>query len=139
MSYAEERAAIEEHFSRYLWSIDTGDAETLVDCFTPDGTLESPAIGGYAGHDAIRKFAMRFARFHERGAQLRHVVSTFIVEVSGESATAKCYLLVFITRNGQSRLLGPGTYDCELRKSNGRWRFTRRIVTMDHEYELEGI
>jgi ketosteroid isomerase-like protein len=137
--YADERALIEELFSRYLWSIDTGDVEILVDCFTPEGSLESPAVGKYAGHEAIREFAMRFARFREQGSQLRHVVSTFRIEISGETAFARCYLLAYITRNGKSSLLGPGTYACNLQKNDGRWRFTRRIVTMDHEYELEGI
>ncbi|MBO0690236.1 MAG: nuclear transport factor 2 family protein, partial [Candidatus Dormibacteraeota bacterium] len=45
MSTVEDRLGVSDLFSRYLWAIDTGDVETLVSCFTEDGTLESPALG----------------------------------------------------------------------------------------------
>jgi nickel-dependent lactate racemase len=37
-------------------------------------------------------------------------------------------LSVFPTKDGESRLLAPGRYDCELRKVAGEWRFQRRVV-----------
>lgn len=135
----EDRIRIEDLFSRYMWAIDTGEVEALVACFTESGALESPAVGRYAGHSEIRRFALRFARFRERGSQMRHVISNLVVAVSGDTATARCYLVVFLTRDGSSRLLGPGRYECELRKTDGEWLFERRVVIMDHEYELEGI
>jgi hypothetical protein len=46
---------------------------------------------------------------------------------------------VFLTRDGESRLLAPGRYDCELRKTDGQWRFQRRVVLHDHDYTLEGL
>jgi len=135
----EDRVRIEDLFSRYMWAIDSGDVEALVSCFTQSGALESPAVGKYAGHGAIREFASRFARFRERGSQMRHVISNLVVTASGDTASARCYLVVFLTREGSSRLLGPGLYDCELRRVDGQWLFERRVVTMDHDYELEGI
>ena len=124
---------------RYTTALDRGDVETIVDCFTPDGSLDSPAVGRHAGHAAIRAFAERFARFHERGAQLRHVISNLAVEINGDHAQATCYLLNVLTRNGKSELLAPGRYECELVKSAGKWRFQRRVVILDHEITLEGI
>jgi ketosteroid isomerase-like protein len=135
----EDRVRIEDLFSRYMWAIDSGDVETLVSCFTQTGALESPAVGRYAGHAAIREFASRFARFRERGSQMRHVISNLVVTASGDTAAVRCYLVVFLTRDGSSRLLGPGRYDCETKKVDGQWLFERRVVTMDHDYELEGI
>jgi hypothetical protein len=136
----EDRIGIEDLFSRYMWAIDGGDVEGLVACFTETGALESPAVGRYAGRDAVRSFAQRFSRFRANGSQMRHVVSNLLVEQDGEgTARARCYLVVFLTRDGSSRLLGPGQYDCELRKVAGRWLFERRVVAMDHDYELEGI
>jgi len=70
----EDRLAIGDLFVRYTTALDRGDVETLVDCFTPDGSLDSPAVGQHSGHAAIRVFAERFARFNERGGQLRHVI-----------------------------------------------------------------
>jgi uncharacterized protein (TIGR02246 family) len=135
----QDRLSIEDLFIRYTCALDAGDVETLVACFVEDGSLESPAVGKYAGRDAIREFATRFARFRQNGSQLRHVISNLRAAVDGDRASAQCYLLVFVTRDGKSRLLGPGAYDCELSRIEGQWLFQRRIVTMDHDYELEGI
>lgn len=135
----QDRIMIDDLFIRYTCALDAGDVDTLVGCFAEDGSLESPAVGKYAGRAAIREFARRFARFRERGSQLRHVISNLRAEVDGDRGSAKCYLVVFLTRDGKSRMLAPGTYDCTLVRVEGQWLFQRRIVTMDHDYELEGI
>src|SRR2546429_4311998 len=109
-----------------MTALDRGDVETLVDCFTPDGALDSPAVGQHSGHAAIRAFAGRFSRFNERGGQLRHVISNLAVTIEGERAQASCYLLNILTRNDKSELLAPGRYECDLVKSEGNWRFPRR-------------
>ena len=140
LGYVQDRLAIEDLFVRYTTALDRGDVETLVDCFTPDGSLDSPAVGSHAGHAAIRAFAERFAAFNRRGAQLRHVISNLAVEIDGERARATCYLLNILTRDGESRLLAPGRYECDLVKSaDGRWRFQRRVVILDHPIKLDGI
>ncbi len=135
----QDRLMIDDLFIRYTCALDAGDVDTLVACFAKDGSLESPSVGRYAGHAAIREFAQRFARVRERGSQLRHVISNLRIDVDGDRGSAKCYLVVFLTRDGTSRLLAPGTYDCELVKTLGQWLFQRRVVTMDHDYVLEGI
>ena len=139
LGYLEDRLAINDLFVRYATALDCGDVETLVDCFTPDGSLDSPAVGRHAGHVAIRAFAERFARFHEGGAQLRHVISNLAAEIDGDRATATCYLLNMLTRDGKSQLLAPGRYECELVKSAGQWRFHRRVVILDHQITLDGV
>jgi uncharacterized protein (TIGR02246 family) len=135
----EDRLAISDLFVRYTCALDAGEVETLVDCFTEDGALVSPAVGAHTGRAAIRAFAQRFARFRQNGSQLRHVISNLIMQVDGERGHATCYLTVFITRDGQSRLLAPGQYDCQLRKVDGDWRFQNRVVRHDHDYTLEGL
>jgi hypothetical protein len=69
------------------------------------------------------------------------MVTNIAAEVAdgGERARASAYLLVFITRDGKSRRLPPGRYECELVKTAGEWRFSRRVVFHDHDYTLEGI
>ena len=119
LGYLEDRLAISDLFVRYTTALDRGDVDTIVDCFTPDGSLASPAVGRHSGHAAIRAFAERFARFHERGAQLRHVISNLAVAIDGDHARATCYLLNILTRNGKSELLAPGRYECELVKAQG--------------------
>jgi hypothetical protein len=135
----EDRLAINDLFVRYTTALDAGDVETIVGCFTEDGLLESPTVGTHAGSAAIRDFARRFARFRESGAQLRHLISNLVVTVDGDRAKAGCYLLNVITRDGQSRLLAPGRYECDLSKIDGQWLFQRRRVILDHEVVLEGV
>lgn len=139
MSAIEDRLAINDLFVRYTTALDAGDIETIVGCFTEDGSLESPTVGTYTGRTAIREFATRFARFRERGSQLRHVISNLAVRLDGNRALATCYLLNVITRNGQSELLAPGRYECRLAKIDGEWLFEHRLVILDHEVRLEGV
>lgn len=139
MTAIEDRLAIESPFVRYTTALDNGAVETVIGCFTEDAVLESPAIGTIAGHAAIREFARRFAAMREGGTQFRHMISNFAVAISGETAHATCYLLVLITRDGASRRLPPGRYECDLVKQSGRWRFRRRVVFHDHAYTLDGL
>ena len=135
----EDRLLINDLFVRYTTALDAGDVDTIVACFTEDGALESPAVGVYAGRQGIRDFATRFARFHKRGAQLRHFISNLAVQVDGDRARATCYLLNVITRNGKSEMMAPGRYDCQLVKINGEWLFRHRLVVLDSEFPLDGI
>lgn len=139
MPSIEDRLLINDLFVRYTTALDAGDVETIVACFTEDGALESPAVGVYSGRQGIRDFAARFARFHERGAQLRHFISNLAVQVEGDRARATCYLLNIITRNGKTELMPPGRYDCQLLKVGGEWLFQHRLVVLDGEVALDGI
>ena len=130
---------INDLFVRYTTALDAGDVETIVGCFTEDGALESPVVGVHAGKAAIRGFAERFARFRERGSQLRHFISNLAVQVEGDTARATCYLLNLITRDGKTEVMAPGRYDCQLVKLNGAWLFKHRLVILDGEVKLEGI
>ena len=130
---------IHDLFVRYTTALDADNVETIVGCFTEDGALESPAVGVYAGRQGIREFAERFARFHERGSQLRHFISNMAVQLEGDAARATCYLLTVITRNGKTELMPPGRYDCRLEKIGGQWLFKHRLVVLDGEFKLDGI
>jgi uncharacterized protein (TIGR02246 family) len=135
----DDRTQINDLFVRYTTALDAGDVETIVGCFTEDGTLESPAVGIYAGRQGIREFAERFARFRENGSQLRHFISNLAVQLDGDAARATCYLLNVITRGGKTELMPPGRYDCRLAKVAGQWLFRHRLVVLDGEVKLEGI
>jgi 3-phenylpropionate/cinnamic acid dioxygenase small subunit len=129
--------AINNLFVRYATALDACDVETVVACFEPDGSLDSPVLGRFEGSDGIRAFAMRTVTLkEEQGVQFRHVVSNLRVDVDGNLARARCYLLDFLTRDGKTELLSPGEYTCELKRTNGVWRFVQRSVTMDRAFAL---
>ncbi len=135
----EDRLAINDLFVRYATALDNGDVDTIVGCFTEDGSLESPAVGVYSGRAGIREFSNRFAAFRARGSQLRHVLSNLVVNVNGDQAHATAYLVNIITRNGKSEMMPPGRYDCRLERVEGEWLFKHRLVVLDAEFKLEGI
>jgi uncharacterized protein (TIGR02246 family) len=136
-----DRLAIGDLSVRYATALDDGDAETVVACFTADAVLESPVIGEIRGAAAIRAFADRFAAQRAARVQFRHMITNIAVALSPgrDAARATAYLLVAISENGAHRTLPPGRYDCDLVKADGAWRFSRRTVTHDHEYTLDGI
>ena len=135
----EDRLAIHDLFVRHTTALDQGDVETVVDCFTDDAVLESPVIGIIAGREAICAFADRFAAQRAGGTQFRHMITNIVAEVEGDRALASAYLLVLITRDGKSRSLPPGRYECEVVEQDGAWRFSRRVVFHDHAYTWEGL
>jgi uncharacterized protein (TIGR02246 family) len=135
----EDRFAINDLFVRYTTALDAGDVETIINCFTEDGSLESPAIGKHSGRDGIRTFSERFASLSGRGVQLRHVISNLAMTVNGDHARATCYLTNIVTTDGKSQLMPPGRYDCELRRVAGAWLFQNRLVVLDAPFQIPGI
>ena len=125
-------------FTRYAIALDHGEVDTIVACFTEDGIVDSPIMGSFSGHAAIRDFAERNARLRQSGAQMRHVISNVQMDVDGDRANAVCYLTNFITRDGKAELVSPGVYDCKLVKRDGVWLFAYRLVTLDRPAKIEG-
>ena len=127
-------------FIRYATSLDRGDVDAVVDCFTENASIVSPVLGEFSGYAGVRDFAERTARRkRDEGVQFRHVVSNLVADIEGDRAHATCYLLDFRTRDGKTELLSPGEYECVLRKTHGRWRFERRAVRMDRTFRADDI
>jgi len=122
-------------FVRYTTSLDACDVDAVVDCFAPEGWLESPVLGRFEGHPGIRAFVGRTINVRdERGGQFRHVISNLRVATDGDRGVATCYLLDYLTVGGKTELLSPGEYECELTRIEGAWRFANRIVRMDQAF-----
>ena len=134
-----DRMEIYDLFVRYTTALDACEIENVVACFSADCSLESPILGAFRGHSGIRDFANRTLRQkEEHGAQFRHVISNLAIDVQGDRARATCYLLDFVTIRGDTQLLSPGRYDCDLVRSEGKWLFTKRVVLMDRNFTLPG-
>lgn len=135
----EDRFAVQDLFIRYATALDSGDVEGIVACFTDDGALESPVLGVKAGMAAIREFAERFSAFQKRGNQLRHIMTNFAIDVDGDTARARCYLVNILTTGGKTTYGPPGRYDCQLARVNGAWKFRHRLVVLDGPFPLDGL
>jgi 3-phenylpropionate/cinnamic acid dioxygenase small subunit len=133
----EDRLAIEDLFTRYTTALDEGDVEGVVGCFTEDGRIDSPIVGRHEGRSQLRDFAEKTAEpIRLRDARFRHVVTNLRIEAADGRARARCYLLDFVTIDGETKLLSPGEYDCDLVKVGEEWLFTSRRVHMDRMFSI---
>ena len=144
----EDRLAIEEMYARYVYALDTADADAYAGLFIKDGFL---SIGGepYNGRDAIHKViaALRdrpafksipVDTHGRRFSHVRHVVTSFKVDIKGDTATAESFWME-VKANGKDpeglgfapTVLNMGRYEDELVKQGGQWLFAKRIVVGD--------
>ncbi len=125
----EDRLAIQELMARYNFAIDFGDVETYLACFTEDGGF-SNVYGSSKGQVALRQYiSERTAERQER--PLRHMATNIVIEVKGDRASARCYLLLLQVTPEGLKLLTTGVYKDELQKIGGAWRFSHRRVEFD--------
>jgi hypothetical protein len=132
-----DRTAILEVMQKYVWSVDSLDADGYVSVFTEDAVIDSNGSLS-RGHDAIRKvvtgLASRYEALRAEGkppGRLYHVISN--ERVSFTSATAAVYRSYWQTmRKGQDGRYvagGFGTSEDHLVKLDGQWRIKlRRLV-----------
>jgi 3-phenylpropionate/cinnamic acid dioxygenase small subunit len=131
MSEIEDRFKIHDLFARYMRSVDNWDEAELFACFTEDGVLETPILGGrFAGREGQRQFVEK-GRKNGAGRQTRHLFTNLEVEIDGDRAHARAYLVVNSSKDGQTTIFGTGHYDCRLKKLDGRWLFAERKVFID--------
>ncbi len=131
MTEIEDRIKIHDLFVRYTLAVDNWDEPALLACFTEDGVLETPVLGGrFAGREGQHEF-MRLGRSRGEGSQSRHVFSNLGVHLEAAGATAHAYFVVYSTRNGKSELAVVGRYSCRLKKLGNEWLFEYRGVSID--------
>jgi len=127
----EDRIKIHDLFVRYCSAVDNWDEPALLCCFTEDGVLETPVLGGrFAGRDGQREF-VRVGHSRAKGGQMRHFFSNLTVQLDSLRATAQSYFVVYSTKDGKSELSVVGQYKCILRKLANEWLFEYRGVSVD--------
>lgn len=138
MSYAEDRALIEDLEARYMYALDWLDADAYVATFTEDGVLDW-AFGVARGREAIREEmkrmrayfdGLRQAQAPERPARLRHFITNRTVRIEGDRAWGCAYWFEINNdiRGRWPYVGGYGHYEDELRKVDGQWLFARRKI-----------
>ena len=137
----EDIVEIEQLLHRYCFAVDGGGPEDVAALFSETAVLvpvytgEAPA----SGRAAILQWYVNYQK-GARGAvdHLRHVITNPLIEVSGDHATAQCYL----TANAVSKASGKagataGTYKDRLVKEAGRWLFAERRIHVHYATESE--
>jgi len=138
MSYADDRAQIENLQARYMFALDWQDAAAYAATFTEDGELDwamGVARGRAAIRDEVAGMRAAFARREAvdaplRPARLRHFITNVTLRIEGDQATGNAYWLELNNdvRDRWPYVGGYGHYDDVLRKVDGEWLFARRKI-----------
>jgi hypothetical protein len=139
---AYDRTEIAETFSRYAAGLDENDPELLGMALAQDCVLDFSAGG--------EKLGLDFPVLHGRAAVVEaliaiigpldtsHTASNLRIEVNGERATMKAFLMAQHympgdgPRRGTEHALLMNRYDTELVRDGRHWRFTR--LTIDNAW-----
>jgi hypothetical protein len=118
----EDRILIRELYGLYADASCRGDREQWVSCFTADGQWNSH-IFRCTGHAELR------AQWDQLWADWDNVAfwcEIGPIAVSGDTATVRAYAreIVALSAGGLFKLFG--SYDDELVRQDGAWRFARR-------------
>jgi hypothetical protein len=142
MSFADDRAEIDNLLTRYLFAFDGRDPEAYAATFTPDGSVVF-VRGEVKGREALEQMVrtidlMGGLTGEERSFPgstrpvpvVRHLVTSTMVEVDGDTAKAYSYWFQISTANYRRlpEVLGFGHYEDDLVRLDGKWLFQRREV-----------
>lgn len=126
MSHA-DREAIRQLKHEYCFRVDDGDYAEWAALFTADGEFNSSQGGVYEGPEEIEQFATE--EFEPAFEQTAHVVTNSVIDVDGDEATGRWYLLLFYeSPEGETGWIQT-TYRDEYRKVDGEWLIARTNST----------
>ena len=86
------------------------------------------AAGGPAGIQAFMEKSMGMA---PNAAKNYHLLSNFVITVSGDTATAWSRWAFVVPGERGASIAQAGRYDDTLVRENGRWKFKRRVASND--------
>jgi ketosteroid isomerase-like protein len=114
----------------YTYAIDSGDYENLDRIFTADAVGDYDRAGLVEGVEAIKALCRQAL---EPLTAAQHLNANHLVNISGDEATASCYLTVHLYREdtpGGDHLKMGGRYDDQLVRTDKGWRIKHRKLTL---------
>ena len=128
---AAARAAIETLIHTYAERLDLGDLEGVGRLFA-DATYGSAGIEPLRGAKAVTDIMEASVQLHDGIPRTKHVTTNLIIEISGDTATARSYFTVFQACDGiDLQPIVQGRYHDRFRCGGGQWSFAARVVYMD--------
>lgn len=121
---ADDRAEIVELFARYAWAGDTGDVESYVALFTPDGVFDGVA-GYYEGREGFVELVESMVK-GPRSKGLQHWVSNSVFDGGGDRCTVKSMCFAPRRIENEHAIVFVGYYVDHCVKIDGNWLFERR-------------
>jgi uncharacterized protein (TIGR02246 family) len=134
----EDRIAVEDVMARYVWAVDSFDADGYVAVFTDDATIDSNGSIS-KGHDEIRKIVTNLIRRRDDNkskglpaANLYHMVSNVRITFPkpGEALHQSYWQTVRRDKDGTMTAAAMGRSEDHLVKRNGKWLIQSRKLTV---------
>ena len=127
----EAQAAIFDLLYQYAHSIDYGDEQGFVDCFTEDAVWEAHnAVTGTVMSNTGHTELMHFVAGHTRPPELyhKHLIIEPRVHIDGDTASSTCYFVLVVSPpGGVPEVVTFGRYVDRLqRDAAGNWRIANR-------------
>lgn len=116
---------IKELNARYNFAVDERDNAAWAGCFTRDGVFHALLEGHTpTGTQQLSDFV---DIVNDAFGAMHHLTTNEIIEITGDTATQKCYLLFFARKDGH--LDGSiCVYDDALTREDGAWKYSSRKV-----------
>jgi uncharacterized protein (TIGR02246 family) len=134
----EDRIAVEDVMARYVWAVDSLDADGYVAVFTEDAVIDSNGSIS-KGHEEIRKIVTNLIQRREDNkakglptANLYHVISSVRItfQKPGEALHQSYWQTVRRDKSGQMIAAAMGHSEDRLVKRNGKWLIQWRKLTV---------
>ena len=134
----EDRIAVEDVMARYVWSVDSLDADGYVAVFTEDAVIDSNGSIS-KGHEQIRKIVTDLVkRANDNNAagkpagNLHHVISNvrIVFPKPGEAIHYSYWQTVRKGDDGKMIAAAMGRSEDHLVKRNGKWLIQFRKLTV---------
>jgi uncharacterized protein (TIGR02246 family) len=134
----EDRIAVEDVMARYVWAVDSLDAEGYVAVFTEDAIIDSNGSIS-KGHEEIRKIVTDLIQRRDDNkakglptSNLYHVISSVRITFPkpGEALHQSYWQTVRRDKDGRMTAVAMGRSEDRLVKHNGKWLIQRRRLTV---------
>ena len=114
-----DREEICELISRYCWHVDHLEWPEWLDLFTQDASWRAGDFGPFVGREAMTKLTRSLENL-VLASRSRHFAACEIVDLEGDSARMRSYILVAAAAS--QLVTTVGEYDILAAKDAGRWR-----------------
>jgi uncharacterized protein (TIGR02246 family) len=134
----EDRTAVEDVMARYVWAVDSLDAEGYVAVFTEDAVIDSNGSIS-KGREEIRKIVTNLIKRRDddraKGlptANLYHVISNVRITFpkAGEAVHQAYWQTVRRDKDGRMTAAAMGRSEDHVVKRNGKWLIQSRKLTV---------
>lgn len=109
--------------AKYCWHVDHGEWDEWLSLFADDVHWGAKGARPFEGRESMEKVARGLAKRKEGAAPTRHLLTADIIDVAGDHATAKGYVVV--VNVATKEIATVGDLDIALTKLADRWRIQR--------------